>query len=118
MSDHLTFEATVPMTRDALLALVRRRARLWGLLPGLGDVVSRATKAGFELRISDFPAGSAWTLLEAEVEDRGATCLVHGRVGRDPQLWRWRLRNGIGAVLLLALLVVPAANTVLERRYY
>jgi hypothetical protein len=27
-TDHLAFEATVPMTRDALVALVRRRARL------------------------------------------------------------------------------------------
>jgi len=114
-TDHLTFEATVPMTREALMALVRRRARLWGLLPGLGDVVGSATKAGFALRISDLAAGSAWTLLEAEVEDRGGTCVIRGRVGRDPLLWRWRVRNAIGAVLFLALLVVPPAIKFYER---
>jgi hypothetical protein len=112
-ADHLTFEATAPMTREALVALVRRRASLWGLLPGFGDVVARATKAGFALRISDLAAGSAWTLLEAEVEDRGTTCVIRGRVGRDPLLWRWRVRNAIGVVLFLALLVVPPAI-----RYY
>jgi hypothetical protein len=114
-TDYLTFEATVPMTREALVALVRRRARLWGILPGFGEVRARRTKDGFTLRIDDLKPGSSWTLLEAAIEDRGATCRVHGRVGRDPRLrrrWLWSVALG---VVFYAIWVHPSVMRILAR---
>ncbi|BDG72893.1 hypothetical protein [Roseomonas fluvialis] len=117
-TDHLTFEATVPMPRDALVALVRRRARLWGILPGFGGVAARRTRDGFRLRISDFGPGSSWNVLEAKVDDFGSTCRVHGRVGRDPSLRRSRLWRAVVVGLICTLVLLPFALNAWRRGHW
>jgi hypothetical protein len=83
-TDHLTFEATVPMTRDALLALVLRRCgSTLGRPNMIGPVAAWKTEAGFRLRRVGLFRPANWISLEAEVEDQDGSCRIVGRVVFD-----------------------------------
>ena len=85
--DDLILEATVPMTRDALLALVLRRAGTIATFPdGFGPVAASETSTGLRLRRDGLFRGRGLVVLDADVEDLGATCRLHGRVGWHPRL--------------------------------
>ncbi len=143
--EELTFEAIVPMTREALLDRIMRRVGAWGkpyrLGGQIGPVAAWKTDAGFELRRTSVFGRLVWIVLAAEVEDRGASCRIHGRVGWDPKLqgerrfawfvtlgmggWGvfWLYSGGVPALLhpmsilvMLILLVLP--SVALYREFY
>jgi hypothetical protein len=83
-SDSLTFEAVVPMTREALVGLVLRRCgTIWGRPSMVGPVAAWKTDAGFRLRRVGLFRAPGWISLEAEVRDHDGSCRIAGRVVFD-----------------------------------
>ncbi|BDG72894.1 hypothetical protein [Roseomonas fluvialis] len=79
-ADDLTFEATVPMTHDALVAHVLRRCgTIWGQPSRVGPVAAWKTEAGFRLRRVGLFRTPGWISLEVEVQDHGGSCRIAGR---------------------------------------
>jgi hypothetical protein len=88
--EELTFEAVVPMTREALVGSIIRRVGAKGAAKGfwrrgeIGPIAAWKTEHGFELRRSGLFSMPIWITLDARVDDVGAAaCRVHGRVAWD-----------------------------------
>ncbi len=90
--EELTFEAVVPMAREALVGSIMRRVGAKGAANGfwrrseIGPIAAWKTEHGFQLRRSGLFSMPVWITLDARVDDLGAACRVHGRVGWDPKL--------------------------------
>ena len=93
--EELTFEAVVPMTREALVDSIMRRVGAKGAAYGfmksrngeIGPIAAWQTETGFQLRRSGEFRMPVWITLDARVDQVGAgSCRVHGRVGWDQKL--------------------------------
>lgn len=91
--EELVFEAVVPMGRDALVDSIMRRVGAKGpansfmrRMGEIGPIAAWKTENGFQLRRSGLFSMPVWITLDARVDDLGAACRVHGRVGWDPKL--------------------------------
>ncbi len=145
--EELTFEAVVPMGREALVDSIMRRVGAKGAANGfwrrgeIGPIAAWKTENGFQLRRSGLFSMPVWITLDARVDDLGAACRVHGRVGWDPKLaderrfawfipliiigWGvagvvtelgWAMPDPAFILLILGLLVLPLAS--LYRQFY
>ncbi len=106
--EELTFEAVVPMTREALVAHVLRRCgTIWGRPSMVGPVAAWKTEAGFRLRRVGLFRAPAWVSLEAQVQDHKGYGRIEGRVVFDDD---WpvprRLVGAVGATQACAAAVI------------
>ena len=89
--EELSFEAVVPMTRDALVGSIMRRVgakhpadQFMPRMGEIGPIAAWRTENGFQLRRSGLFSMPVWITLDARVDEVGAaSCRVHGRVAWD-----------------------------------